>query len=60
VEYFLPSTTNIFIGLMLRSVDVAPRVRHVANIFTPFPLRSVGVWFSSTFPHKSAPLSFAD
>lgn len=44
---------------MLCSVDVAPRVRRVANIFTPFPLRSVGVWFSSTFPHKSAPLSFA-
>ena len=44
---------------MLCSVDVAPRVRHVVNIFTPFPLRSVGVWFSSTFPHKSAPLSFA-
>ena len=44
---------------MLCSVDVAPRVRHVANIFTLFPLRSVGVWFSSTFPHKSAPSSFA-
>lgn len=29
---------------MLCSVDVVPRVRHVANIFTPFPLHSVGVW----------------